>query len=100
MHRSLGASLKQLTRFFDVQKNLTLSLENNNINTYIHPNDREPVQSEPLSPSPIYSVTFSEFDEKDSPNQKNNNFTSGFVSFNSLSNINNLLMLFSSVFSQ
>jgi hypothetical protein len=73
MHHSLGASSKQLTRFFDVQKNLSFTLENNNvINTYIHPNDKEPVRSEPISPPLIYSVTFPEFNEKDSSNWNNN----------------------------
>jgi hypothetical protein len=50
-------------------------------------------------------VTFPEFDENDSPNQKNNNFVSGsssYVSINSLSNltnINNPPTLFSPVLS-
>jgi hypothetical protein len=53
------------------KKNLFFSLENNNtINTYIHPNDRELVRSKPISPLPIYNVTFSKFDEIDSSNQK------------------------------
>jgi hypothetical protein len=110
MHRSLGASLKQLTRFFDVQKNLSFFLENNNtINTYIHSNDKEPVQSKPISPSLIYNVTFLEFNENNLPNQKNNNSVSGlsgYVSFNSLfisllilTSLNNLSTLFFPVFS-
>jgi hypothetical protein len=48
------------------------------------------VGSEPISSSPIYNVTFLEFDENDSLNQKNNN------SVNS-SSINSPSMLFSSV---
>jgi hypothetical protein len=70
MHCSLGASLKQLTRFFDVQKNLSFSLENNKIHTYIHPNDRKPVNTEPISPS--HNVASLEFDELNSSNQNNN----------------------------
>jgi hypothetical protein len=94
-----------------VQKNLSFSLENNNIvNIYIHPNDQEPIRSKPISSPPTYSVTFPEFDENHSPNQKNNYFTSGsssYMSFNSLvnslsklTNLNSPSTLFSSVFSQ
>jgi hypothetical protein len=58
MHHSLGASLKQLTRFFDVKKNLSFSLENNNtINTYIHPNDRESVENQPTNQFPLLLIT-------------------------------------------
>jgi hypothetical protein len=59
-----------------------------------------------MSPPPIYRVTFPKFNKNDSSNQKNNNSTSSLSSyvlfnslFNSPLNINNLLMLFSSVFS-
>jgi hypothetical protein len=115
MHRSLGASLKQLTRFFNVQKNLSFSLKNNNIiNTYIHPNDQELIRSELISLPLIYSVTFSEFNENNSLNQKNNysmSSSSDYISFNSLFNplvnspskltsLNSPLTLFSSVLSQ
>jgi hypothetical protein len=97
MHHSLDTSLKQLTCFFDVQKNLSFSLENNNtINTYIHSNDREPIRSEPIFPLSIYNVTFSKFNENDSSNQKNNNSPFNFP-FNSSPNINSLSTLFSSV---
>jgi hypothetical protein len=51
---------------FPVKKNLSFSLENNKINTYIHPNNREPVRLESISPSLIYNMTFPEFDEIDS----------------------------------
>jgi hypothetical protein len=108
MHHSLSTSSKQLTRFFDAQKNLSFSLENNNtINTYIYPNDQKPIRSEPLSPPLMYSVTFSEFDENDSLNWKNNYSESGYMLFNSLDNslskltsLNNSSMLFYSVLSQ
>jgi hypothetical protein len=51
------------------KKNLSFSLENNNtVNTYIHPNDQEPIRSKPISLPPIYKVTFPEFDENDSLN--------------------------------
>jgi hypothetical protein len=99
MHHFLDISSKQLTCFFNVQKNLSFSLENNNtINTYIHSNDREPVKSKPISPPLIYNVTFLEFDEIDSLNQKNNysmSDWSGYVSDNSLFNFpfNSLLVL-------
>jgi hypothetical protein len=73
MHRSLGASLKQLTCFFDVQKNLSFSLENNMVKTYIHTNDHELISSKPLSPPPTTAFEF----ENNSPNQKNNYSTSG-----------------------
>jgi hypothetical protein len=77
MHHSLDTSLKQLTCFFDVQKNLSFSLENNTVNTYIYSNNRKPVRSEPISLPPAYNITFSEFDEIDSSNQKNNYSMSG-----------------------
>jgi hypothetical protein len=110
MHRSLGASSKQLTDFFNVQKNQSFSLENNNtINTYIHSNDRELVRSEPISPLPNYTVTFSKFNEINSSNQNNNfsmsswsSFTSNNFLFNSplvLTEIKNIAMPFSPVFS-
>jgi hypothetical protein len=87
MHHSLDASSKQLTYFFDAQKNLSFSLENNNtINTYIHPNDQEPIKSKSLSLPSMYSVMFLEFDENESLNQKNNYSVSGYMSFNSLFN--------------
>jgi hypothetical protein len=109
MYCSLDASSKQLTHFFDVQKNLSFSLENNNtINTYIHPNDKEPVRFEPISPLLIYNVTFLKFEEKESMNWKNNYSTSdwsGYTSDNSpfnsppvLTKIKNTAMPFSSVF--
>jgi hypothetical protein len=72
------------------------------VNTYIHPNDCEPIRSEPLSPPLMYSVTFPEFRENNSLNQKNNYSTSGFMSFNSpskLTSLNSSPTLFSSVFS-
>jgi hypothetical protein len=112
MYHSLGASSKQLTHFFDAQKNLSFSLENNNIiNTYIHSNDREPVRSEPISPPLNYNVTFSKFNKIDSSNQENNysvsswsSFTSDNSLFNSsfnfllvLTRIKSATMLFSSV---
>jgi hypothetical protein len=56
MHHSLGVSLKQLTRFFDVQKNLSFSLENQKIKTYIHPNNQFSSKKEDYSPYPIYSI--------------------------------------------
>jgi hypothetical protein len=107
MHHSLGASSKQLTHFFDTQKNLSFSLENNyTVNTYIHSNDWEPIRSEPLSPPLMYSVTFLEFEENNSLNWKNNYFASDYMSFNSsdnslskLTSLNSLPMLFSSVLS-
>jgi hypothetical protein len=108
MHRSLGASSKQLTRFFNAQKNLSFSLENNTINTYIHSNDQEPIRSKPISPSPTYSVIFPKFNKNNSPNQKNNYSMSGlssYMSFNfsvnflsKLTSLKNPLMLFSLVF--
>jgi hypothetical protein len=78
MHYSLGASSKQLTHFFDVQKNLSFSLENNKIHTYIHPNNRKPVSTEPISPS--HKVVFPEFDELNSSNW-NNNFSASLNSY-------------------
>jgi hypothetical protein len=72
MHHFLGVSLKQLTRFFDMQKNLSFSLENNTVNTYIYPNNKKPVRLKPISPPPAYNVTFSKFDKIDLLNQKNN----------------------------
>jgi hypothetical protein len=59
------------------KKNLSFSLENNTVNTYIHPNDRKPVRSEPISPPSMFNVTFSEFNEIDLLNWKNNYSTSG-----------------------
>jgi hypothetical protein len=98
MHRSLDALSKQLTHFFNVQKNLFFSLENNNtINTYIHPNDKESVQSKLIFSLSIYNVTFPEFDKNASPNQKNNNSASDSSDY--VSNINSLPTLFSLVFS-
>jgi hypothetical protein len=85
MHHSLGASSKQLTRFFNVQKNLAFSLENNMINTYVHSNDHESIKSKPLSSLPsAYTVTFSEFKEINSLNRENNYSTDGFVLLNIL----------------
>jgi hypothetical protein len=49
MHYSLRASSKQLTCFFDVKKNLSFSLENNMVKTYIYTNDHESIASKPLS---------------------------------------------------
>jgi hypothetical protein len=112
MHYSLGASSKQLTHFFNAQKNLSFFLENNNtVNTYIYSNDREPIRSESFSPPLMYSVTFLEFDEKDSSNQKNNYSASSYMSFNSsfnssnnfqskLTSLNSSPTLFSPVLSQ
>jgi hypothetical protein len=104
MHHSLDASSKQLTHFFDVQKNLSFSLENNNtINTYIHLNDRESIRSEPLFPPPMYSVMFLEFNENDLPNWKNNYSMSSMSSSDNspskLTSLNSLPTLFSSVLS-
>jgi hypothetical protein len=91
--------IETTTHFFDTQKNLSFSLENNNIvKTYIHPNNKEPIRLELISFSSIYNVTFSKFDEFESSNQKNNNFVSG--SFNSLTDIKNSSMFSSSVFLQ
>jgi hypothetical protein len=70
IHRSLGASSKQLTRFFDAQKNLSFSLENNKIHTYIHSNDRKPVNTKPISPP--HKVIFPEFNELNLSNWNNN----------------------------
>jgi hypothetical protein len=104
MHHSLDTSSKQLTCFFNVQKNLSFSLENT-INTYIHPNDKKPNRFEPLSSSLNYKVIFPKFNEKDSLNQKNNysaNSSSGYVLnnslFNSLDKINSTTAVFSLVF--
>jgi hypothetical protein len=82
-HHSLGASSKQLTHFFDVQKTLSFSLENNIVNTYIYSNNRKLVRLEPISSPLAYNVTFSEFDEIDSLNHKNNYSTSSQSSYTS-----------------
>jgi hypothetical protein len=107
IHYSLGASSKQLTCFFDVQKNLSFTLENNKVNIYIHLNDTEPIKTEPISPSLIYNMTFSKFNEFKSLNQKNNysvSSSSDYLSFNSLFNfpleIKTLPTFSSSVYSQ
>jgi hypothetical protein len=107
MHHSLGVSSKQLTCFFDVQKNLSFILENNKVNTYIHSNDTKPIRTELISPLLIYNMTFSEFNEFESLNQKNNysaSSSSGYLSFKSLFNfsveIKTLLTFSSLVFSQ
>jgi hypothetical protein len=84
MHRSLGASLKQLTRFFNAQKTLSFSLENNMVKTYIHSNDCEPINTKPLSFPSLLPINA--FKQNNSMNWKNNCFTSGFVSNNSPDN--------------
>jgi hypothetical protein len=87
MHCSLGTSSKQLTCFFDAQKNLSFSLENETIKIYIHSNDREPINTEPLSPLPSTSpISINTFKKNNSVKQKNNCFASGLLSNNSPDN--------------
>jgi hypothetical protein len=87
MHCSLDTSSKQLTRFFDVQKNLSFSLENKTIKTYIHSNDREPINSKLLSSLPsTFSIIINVFEKNNSVKWKNNCSVSGFLSNNSLDN--------------
>jgi hypothetical protein len=93
IYYSLGTSSKQLTHFFDVQKNLSFTLENNNINTYIHVNDKEPIKSKPLSSPPIYKVMFSKFNKIDLSNQKNNYSASGLSSYMSNNSLFNFLLI-------
>jgi hypothetical protein len=61
MHSSLGASSKQLTHFFDAQKNLYFSLENNKTKTYLYLNDVFSIHEKDNSLSQLYSVTFPKF---------------------------------------
>jgi hypothetical protein len=83
IHRSLEVSSKQLTRFFDVQKNLSFSLENNIVKTYINVNDHKSVSTEPLSfPPPVTAFEF----KNNSLNWENNYSMSSYVLNNSLFN--------------
>jgi hypothetical protein len=62
MHSSLGVSLKQLTHFFNVQKNLYFSLENNKTKKYLYSNDVFSICKKDDSFLLIYSVLFPKFD--------------------------------------
>jgi hypothetical protein len=87
MHRSLDASSKQLTCFFDAQKNLSFSLENNTVKTYIHANDQNPISTEVLSSfssPPSSPIPINIFEKNNLTKWKNYFSMSGFMSNNSL----------------
>jgi hypothetical protein len=43
------------------KKNLSFSLENQKIKTYIHSNDQVPIRKEDYSPHPLYSILSPEY---------------------------------------